>query len=168
MTPVFPQPFDVKTQDLLHNKVKGYAQLHPDCKEMLEFICEVSRDQWHIRPMVTDFGRTRCDQEAIYLPVYLQSLQHQGLLVADPVAREQAEDLARDRFSWHVIDSATGFFRAFDLRDWIYIPAQRIEIMRQVRLKYPTAEVLDHRVQGGGQHFHFGLPDPLGRPHNWV
>lgn len=167
MTPVPKLPFDVKTQDLIADAVKGYGQLHPDAKELLELVCEVSRDQWNIRPVITEFGRTRCDQEAIYLPVYLQSLEHQGML-SDIVARGQAEDLARGRFSWHCIDSATGMFRAFDLRDWVYIPAQKLELMQRVREKYPTAEILDHKVQGGGAHFHFGLPDPLGKPRNWV
>lgn len=167
MTPAHPYPFDVKHPEMLTDKVKGYPALHPDALEMLEFICEVSWGNWQIRPVVTEFGRTKCDQEEIYAPIYLQSLEHQGM-ESDAIAREQAEDLARGRFSWHVIDCATGHFRAVDLRDWIYLPAQRQEIIRRVRERYPRAEVLDHAVQGGARHFHFGSPDPHGKPRSWV
>lgn len=167
MTPVYTQPFDVKHPELLTDKVKGFPALHPDGVERLEFICEVSWANWQIRPVVTEFARTSCDQEAIYAPIYLQSLEHQGM-ASDLVAREQAEELARRRFSWHCIDTATGHFRAFDIRDWSYLPVQRQEIIRRVREKYPRDEILHHAVPGGSWHFHFGIPDPHGKPHSWV
>lgn len=177
MTPAFPQAFDVKHPGMLTDQVKGFPALHPDAFEMLEFICEFSWKYWRIRPVVTEFGRTKAEMEAMYLETYLQPLRHEGL-GNDYIHVQQAHAFARNRKSWHVIDVADGTFRAFDLRDWIYKPAQRSDIIAAVKKKfgeYPHAEALEHEVPGGhgpgesaGMHFHFARPNPLGFPVAWV
>lgn len=165
-------PFDVKPTedagvDLLNDPVKGYARIHPDALEILEYICEFSRQEWNLRPMVTEFGRTRNDMERIYAPSMLQALEHMG--VRETFAGKQAIETARGRFSWHVIDTVTGYFRAFDLRDRIYTEPQRVALIATVRQKFHHAEALHHTVQGNDAwHFHFGAPDSLGRPTTWV
>lgn len=166
MTPVYPRPFEVKAPELLADMVTGFARLHPDALEILEFVCEVSWSRWQIRPVVTCFGRTHADQEDIYYPVYLQSLEHQG--VTDAIAKQQARELARNRFSWHCVDSGTAFFRAFDVRDWLYLPTQRLELVQATAERFPKAEIMDHAIQGGARHFHFGAPDPDGKPERWL
>lgn len=149
--------FDVKHPALIDHPVTGFTNLHPDAKGLLDFVCDTCQEHHYQRPLVTQFGRTRDDMEAIYFATY--SKDH---------APEIARDLARSRFSWHCVAKPLGMVRAFDLRDWIYSDLERAQILSAVKLKYGNAvECEDHAVPGGARHFHFAFKDPAGKPADW-
>ena len=164
-------PFDAKAPALLFDQVKGLPRLHPDVQTMLDWLVEVCAAEKLSRPFVTCFGRSRDDQEAIYLPNYLQALAADGV-GDDAASRELARQRARNRFSWHCIprsaEGELGFCRAMDLRYWVWSDKARAHLIEEARKKWPKAELLDHAVPGGSRHLHFGLPDPNGKPADWL
>jgi hypothetical protein len=166
-------PFDVKETSLLDDPIRGVIRLHPDSRGLLEEICAFAAMSKWPRPMVTCFGRTRDDQEAIYLPTFLQQLSHRG--VSDSIALSTAKMAARNRFSWHCIarDPDTfsdGYFRAFDLRATNFLEGQRIAIMDEMHRRHGTKiECLAHKVVGGAFHWHLAFKDPTGKiPRDWL
>jgi hypothetical protein len=153
--------FDVKSPRLLADERTGLPRLHPDVRGMLDWLVETCAREQLARPVVTCFGRTRAEQEAIYLPTYLQTLP----------TRELALQHARARFSWHCVpkdaSGELGFCRAMDLRYWVWTDQARAHLLEEARRRWPNAELLDHAVPGGSRHLHFGLPAPL-RPVDWL
>ena len=163
-------PFDVKYTSLYFDQVKGYPCAHPELRGMLEWLCGLCEREKLARPLITCFGRTRDDQEAIYVPGMLQSLEHEGM-AKDAHAVALAHAAARARFTWHAIPRLgpnLGFCRAMDLRYSVWTDQAREALLHEARVKFPHAELLDHAVAGGGRHLHFGLPDPAGKPPDWL
>lgn len=152
--------FDVKHESMLTDPVRGYPRLSRDAQEILAFICELSKMRDLRRPVVTEFGRTRDDQEEVYFQTYRQDLPAQ-------FSDDYVRNLARRRFSWHCIGLPHREFCAFDLRDSIYTQAERESLIVDVRARFPKAEILDHKVVGGARHLHFGAPLPQ-RPNDWI
>lgn len=146
-------PFDVKETSLIGDSVRGFGAIHPDALDLLSWVCDFSQREFHLRPMVTEFGRTLEDQEDLYYPFYLQAHTARGHPESEFI-RKLARDDARHRPSWHVLDSA-GLFRAFDLRSRTYSEPARQAMIVAAREKYPAAEVLHHRLPGNAWHFHF-------------
>lgn len=165
-------PFDVKYPALLEDPVRGFQATHPDLRGMLNWLCHLCETEKLARPLVTCFGRTRDEQEEIYLPSALQALQQAGL-DDNPLNVERARDDARARFSWHCVpkapDGSAGQVRAMDLRYSVWSDEARHMLLDEARKVYPRAELLDHAVPGGSRHLHFGIPQALGvRPADWL
>ena len=162
MAPLNTYPFDAKHPELYTDTVRGYPGTHVDLRAMLDWLVEYCRAQQLIAPFVTCFGRTRAEMEEIYLPLYLQEYGSEAL----------ARARARSRFSWHCIPKLTGgrpgLCRAMDLRYSVWTDGARARILAAAREKWPHAELLDHSVPGGGRHLHMALPDPAGKPADWL
>lgn len=159
-------PFDVKVAALLDDPIKGIKGMHPESRAMLEWICALCLRRSWARPVVTCVGRTKDDQEELYATQYTQELRHQGWNPKD--ADSQGRDMARRRFSWHCMSTDEKASRAFDLRDWIYTDDARHRLVAAVKDAFPKAEVLDHAIPGGVRHLHFAIPNPAGKPLDWL
>lgn len=96
--------------------------------------------------VVTHILRTIPEQEDIYW---------RNIMVAQKLTEVDARAKARAQWSWHLV------YCAFDLRDFIYTPAQLRRIVDFLMVEYPASqgwEILCHNV-GSGNHLHVGFRD---------
>lgn len=76
-----------------------FESLHPDVRVLLHDLDEWLFDSGMERLTVTDILRTREEQERIYTPYYL----------ARGFSETESRQMARERFSWHLVSSAADF-----------------------------------------------------------
>lgn len=158
---------------LIDDPVLGWQNLHPAAKGMLAWQVEFCRREGWPALVVTEFGRTREDMERLHLPGLLQRLEREGL-EDDPQAVAQAQAAARQRWSRHCVPldptGKPGPFSAYDLRAWIWTPAQRRTLLAETLRAFggpSRIEALIHAVAGGALHFHFAAK--VGeKPERWL
>lgn len=118
--------------------------LHPKLRVVLQLVDDWLFENGMERITVTDLLRTPADQERIYTPVFMG----QG------IPKDKAAQLARHRFSWHLVGSAADFRHS--VKPYTQAEVDRINMKLQ-DLCPPSAWELLHHSVGLGMHFHVAI-----------
>ncbi len=127
-----------------------FRDLHPDLKAVL-YVLDAQLDFWKLPPLtVTDALRSADEQEALYTTHYLKK----------GFAQDEAERMARKKFSWHRVGTAVDFRSS----GHPYTDDERDQISQWLHEKCPSPEweLLFHDI-GHGKHFHVARQDFLWR-----
>jgi hypothetical protein len=116
-----------------------YARLLPEVRQVLAELDERLHQWGSERLTITDAIRTPGEQEELYWHSY----------VGGGVGPEEARQLAREKFSWHLVGAAA------DFRALAYNAEERSKIWSWLHERCPAVdwELLIHDV-GRGEHFH--------------
>lgn len=118
-----------------------FKSVHPELRVMLHDIDEWLFDSGLERMTITDVLRTREEQERIYTPYYL----------ARGFSEAESRQLARERFSWHLVGSAADFRHT--VHPYSTAELQKIDAHLKKTCPSDKWELLLHDM-GHGLHFH--------------